>query len=59
MNAPADTPERIAEILREILSLSGNKEISVASPVEPSEGRESDRLDPEVEDAKSNHRDRH
>ena len=59
MNAPADTPERIAEILREILALSGHKEVSVASRVEPSEGRESDRLDPDVEDAKSNHRDRH
>ena len=58
MNAPADTPERIAEILREILALSGNKEVSLASPVEASEGRESDGLDPDLEDAKSNHRER-
>ena len=58
MNAPADQPERIADILREILALSGNKEVSLASLVEPSEGGESDGLDPDPEDAKSNHRDR-
>jgi hypothetical protein len=34
MNAPADSPERIAEILREILALSGNEEDSAASRVE-------------------------
>jgi len=34
MNAPADSPERIAEILREILALSGNDEDSEASQVE-------------------------
>ena len=34
MNAPADSPERIAQILREILALSGNEEDSEASQVE-------------------------
>jgi len=53
MNAPADQPERIADILREILALSGNKEISLASPAEASEGWESDGPDSDVEDAKS------
>jgi hypothetical protein len=33
MAAPADPPEHLAEILREILSLAGNKSASSASEV--------------------------
>jgi hypothetical protein len=40
MNAPADSPERIAEILREILALSGNEEDSAASRVEQGKDRQ-------------------
>jgi hypothetical protein len=40
LNAPADSPERIAEILREILALAGSEGTWSAPLVEPSEDRD-------------------
>ena len=40
LNAPADSPERLAEILREILALSSSEGTSSASSVEPRENRD-------------------
>ena len=54
MNAPADPPERIAEILREILTLSQNEETSVGNPVETVERLPSNQPDPELGDGKAN-----
>jgi len=40
LNAPADSPERLAEILREILALSSIEDTSSAPSVESSENRD-------------------
>jgi hypothetical protein len=52
MAAPADPPEHLAEILREILSLAGNKSASLASDFKGEEAecepeKKESRRDPE------------